>query len=188
MANEEWGPLAGLMGTWESGYDGLDVAFHNDEGKIAETAFRERTTFKPFGPVDNGQQCLYGLDYRTAAWKKGDDNPFHTEVGYWMWDANESQVMRCFMIPRASALIAGGTVEPDATTFKLGAVLGSNSYGILSNKHLDRVAKTTRFEVTVTIDGDTFSYDETSVVEHRKSEAVIMHTDRNTLKRVSWDA
>ncbi len=188
MANEEWGPLAGLIGTWESGYDGLDVSYHNDLGKIAETPFREKTTFKPFGPVDNGEQCLYGLDYRTAAYREGEDSPFHTEVGYWMWDANAKQVMRCFMVPRASTLIAGGSVEPDDTTFKLEAVLGSNTYGILSNKFLDEVAKTTRFDVTVTVEGDTFSYDETTVVEHVKFPTVIMHTDRNSLRRISWDA
>jgi hypothetical protein len=188
MANEEWGPLAGLIGTWESGFDGLDVSFHNDNGKIAETPYREKTTFKPFGPVDNGDQCLYGLDYRSAAYREGEDNPFHTEVGYWMWDAQAKQAMRCFSIPRASTLIAGASVEPTATTFKLEAVLGSNTYGILSNKYLDEIAKTTRFEVTVTIDGDTFSYDETTVAEHQKYPTIIMHTDRNTLKRVSWDA
>jgi hypothetical protein len=39
--------------------------------------------------------------------------------------------------------------------------------------------------VTITVSGDTFSYDETIVVEHQKSQTIIMHTDRNTLKRVS---
>lgn len=188
MTYEEWGPLAGLVGTWESGFTGLDVAFHNDKGKIAETPFRESTTFKPFGPVDNGQQSLYGLDYRTAAWKEGEQVPFHTEVGYWMWDGTNHQVIRCFLIPRASALIAGATVEPDATSFKLEATLGSNTYGILSNKYLDAVAKTTRFDVTVTLGHDTFSYDETTVVEHQHHPTIIMHTDRNTLRRVSWEA
>jgi hypothetical protein len=38
--------------------------------------------------------------------------------------------------------------------------------------------------VTVTLDANTFSYDETIVVEHRKGQTVIMHTDRNTLMRV----
>ncbi len=105
-----------------------------------------------------------------------------------MWDSVNNQVMRCFLIPRASALIAGATVEPGATTFKLEAVLGSNTYGILSNKYLDEIAKTTRFDVTVTIGDDTFSYDETTVVEHQKHPTIIMHTDRNTLARVSWEA
>ncbi|HUV57884.1 MAG TPA: heme-binding beta-barrel domain-containing protein [Acidimicrobiales bacterium] len=188
MANEEWGPLAGLIGTWESGLDGLDVSFHNDEGKVAETPYREKTTFKPFGPVDNGDQCLYGLDYRTAAYRQGEDNPFHTEVGYWMWDATNKQVTRCFVIPRAQVLMAGATVEPDATSFTLESTLGSVTYGILSNRHLDEFAHTTRFDVTVSFTEDTFSYDETTVIEHKRSPTVIMHTDRNTLKLVSREA
>ena len=185
LAQEQWGPLAGLIGNWKSGLDGLDVSFHNDSGKIAETVFREKTTFSPFGPVENVDRSLYGLDYRTGAWREGEETPFHTEVGYWMWDATNKQVMRCFTFPLAVTLIAGATVEPDATSFRLEAVLGSNTYGILSSPYLDEVARTTRFEVTITLGGDTFSYDETIVVEHQKSQTVIMHTDRNTLKRVS---
>ena len=47
---------------------------------------------KPFGPVDNGTQALYGLDYRMAAWRGDEENPFHTEVGYWLWDAADRAV------------------------------------------------------------------------------------------------
>lgn len=184
MAFEEWGPLAGLIGNWE-GDQGLDVSFHNDEGKIAETPYREKTSFKPFGPVDNGRQCLYGLDYRTAAWRGDEENPFHTEVGYWMWDAADSQVMRCFLVPRASAIIAGATVAADAKVFTLAAEIGSNVYGVLSNRYLDEIARTTRFDVTLTVNEDSFSYDETTVVEHQRTGGVVMHTDRNTLKLVS---
>ncbi len=187
MSYEEWGPLGLLVGTWESGWDGLDVSYHNENGKVAETVYREKTTFKPFGPVDNGDQHLYGLDYRTSVYREGEDNPFHTEVGYWMWDGDRRQVMRCFLVPRASAVIAGGTVAPDATRFDLHAELGSNVYGILSNPYLDEVARTTRFDVTIGVAGDTFTYDETTVVEHQRWPTVIMHTDRNTLTRVSWD-
>jgi hypothetical protein len=185
---EEWGPLAGLVGTWESGYDGLDVSYHNEDGKIDETPYRERTTFAAFGPVDNGEQSLYGLDYRTAIYRRDEERPFHTEVGYWMWDAGERQVIRCFIMPRGQAVIAGGMVEPGATTFRLRATLGSDTYGILSNLYLDRFAHTTRFDVTVTLAGETFSYDETTVVEHKSWPAVVLHTDRNTLTRVSRDA
>ncbi len=185
MARELWGPLAGLIGTWESGLVGLDVAFHNDLGKIHETPFRERTTFQPFGPIETGEQCLYGLDYRTAVWRQDDDRPFHSEVGYWMWDAQDQQVTRCFVLARAQALIAGGTVEPDATSFRLEARIGSNTYGILSNQHMDEVAHTTRFDVTISFSEDTFTYDETTVIEHKKYPSVVMHTDRNTLTLIS---
>jgi hypothetical protein len=183
-AGNEWGPLTGLIGAWESGPNGLDLSFHNDSGKIGETTYRERTTFEPFGPVDQGERRLYGLDYRTLAWRKDEDVPFHREVGYWIWDAGNHQVMRCFTSPLAVTLIAGATVEPTATTFRLEAVLGSNTYGILSSRHLDEAARTTRFEVTVHVDVDAYSYDQTTVVEHRKSQTIIMHTDRNTLARV----
>ena len=49
------------------GFKGIDVSFHNEDGKIGETGYFERSTFKPFGPVANGVQELYGLDYRMAA-------------------------------------------------------------------------------------------------------------------------
>jgi len=35
--------------------------------------------------VDNGSQSLYGLDYKSAMWRWDEENPFHTEVGYWLW-------------------------------------------------------------------------------------------------------
>ena len=185
MANEEWGPLAGLIGDWE-GDQGLDVSFHNDKGKIAETGYFEKSSFKPFGPVDNGAQQLFGLDYRTTAWRKGEEHldPYHTEVGYWLWDAANKQVMRCFMVPRGSTIIAGGTAEASATEYVMGATLGSTSYGILSNQFLDEFAKTIGFDVTIKIEGDSFSYDETTTVEHAKTADLILHTDRNTMKRV----
>ena len=189
MANEEWGPLAGLIGTWE-GAQGIDVSFHNEKGKIGETGFFERTTFKPFGPVANGAQELYGLDYRTTAWRTGEEhlNPFHTEVGYWLWDAEHGQVMRCFMVPRGSVIIAGGGAAAAAREFTMSAKLGLATYGILSNEYLNKNARTVQFDVTIKIDGDSFSYDETTVYEHYTTKEPVLHTDRNTLTLVSRDA
>ena len=89
---------------------------------------------KAFGPVDNGTQHLYGLDYRMAAWRSGEEIPFHTEVGYWLWDGATGEIMRCFMVPRGSTLIAGGVAQPGDTTFDLEATVGDETYGILSNK------------------------------------------------------
>ena len=86
MANEEWGPLAALIGDWE-GTAGLDVAFSHERNQVWETPFSEKVTMKPFGPVQNGSQTLFGLDYKTAMWRGSEENPFHTEVGYWLWDA-----------------------------------------------------------------------------------------------------
>lgn len=187
MANgAELGPLAALVGTWE-GDEGVDVAFLHGEGKIGETPYRERTTFSPFGPVDNGQQCLYGLDYRTSAFRPGEELPFHTEVGYWLWDASAGQVMRCFMVPRGSTILAGGAATAASRTFTMQAEVGSETYGILSNPYLAKAARTVRYQVTVDIaeDGVSYSYSSTTTIEHGRCDEPLAHTDRNRLRLVS---
>lgn len=183
-AHEPWGPLAPLIGEWE-GDEGIDVSFNNEQGKVVETPFREKTSMKPFGPVENGQQTLYGLDYRTAAWRAAEENPFHTEVGYWLWDAAGGVVMRCFMVPRGSTILAGAEVTPDARGFQMTAQLGSEVFGIMSNPFLARVARTTSYAVTVTVNGDgSWSYDETTTIEHARLADVVVHTDRNRMRKV----
>ncbi|HWE68353.1 MAG TPA: heme-binding beta-barrel domain-containing protein [Acidimicrobiales bacterium] len=184
-AGPEWGPLARLAGVWE-GDQGEDVAYSNEKGEIGLTPYREHTEFKPFGPVENGIQSLYGLDYRMAAWRGTEENPFHTEVGYWLWDATDGQVMRCFLIPRGSALIAGGSVAPDATSFTLTSEVGSETYGILSNNFLAAQARTVRYEVEIAISDDgVFTYEEVSLIEHGKLPEHLSHTDRNTLHKIA---
>ena len=179
----ELGPLRGLVGVWE-GDGGIDVAFIHSRGKVGEQAFRERATFNPFGPVDNGDQSLYGLDYRTAAWREEDEDPFHTEVGYWLWDAGAGQVMRCFMVPRGSTILAGGPAHADDVQFTMQAEVGSETYGILSNIYLARAARTVLYQVTVAIGDQTFSYESTTTIEHARTSEPLEHTDRNVLRRV----
>ena len=179
------GPFAPLAGIWE-GTDGIDVAFNNETGKVKETPYRERVVFNPFGPVDNGTQCLFGLDYRMAAWRDGEEDPFHTEVGYWLWDAADGQVMRCFMVPRGSTLIAGGPATADSRKLVLQAEVGSESYGILSNLYLSGAARTVLYQCSLDIGDESWSYEQTTTVELAKRPGTpFAHTDRNTLKRVS---
>ena len=109
MANE-WGPLGSLAGEWE-GEGGLDTAYSHSQDKVLATPFLEKLTFKPFGPVDNGSQHLYGLDYKSAMWRGNEENPFHTEVGYWLWDGATGEVMRGFVVPRGITVLAGGTAD-----------------------------------------------------------------------------
>ena len=181
--HEEWGPLAKLVGTWE-GDKGVDVSIHHDEREPEETKFRERATFEPFGPVNNTGQVLYGLDYRTQAWPLGDENPFHMEVGYWLWDAAAGLVMRCFMVPRGQTILAGGKAAAHGNRFTMRAEVGSESLGILSNPHMAEHARTTLYTCDVAIDGDTWSYDESLTIALRKIGKDYVHRDRNTLRRV----
>ena len=95
----EWGPLQALVGEWEA-EGGLDTAFSHARNEVIDTPYLEKLTMKPFGPVENGRQSLYGLDYKSAMWRGSEDNPFHTEVGYWLWDEATGEVLRGFVVPR----------------------------------------------------------------------------------------
>jgi hypothetical protein len=182
---DEWGPLAGLVGEWEA-EGGLDTAYSHSRHEVVGTPYLEKVTFKPFGPVDNGSQALYGLDYKTAMWRGDEQNPFHTEVGYWLWDAATGEVLRGFVVPRGITVLAGGTTTADATSFTLSARPGQAGYAIGENRYLADHASTLSYDVTITIDraADTWSYDETTMLKMAEFEEPFAHTDHNTLRRV----
>lgn len=181
-ATDELGPLARLVGTWE-GDKGEDLSPSDTRGD-GRNVYRERMVFEPTGRVDNHEQILFGLRYRTTAWRLGADAPFHEELGYWMWDAAHGQVMRCFLVPRGISVIAGGTAAADDTSFSLAATLGSPTYGICSNPFLDAQFKTVRYELTLTLHPDgSLSYDENTMMQLPDRARLFQHTDANTLRR-----
>lgn len=186
LTTANFGPLLAMAGTWE-GHGGVDFSFHHEEGATGDTSYFERVTFSTFGPVDNGSQHLYGLDYRMAAWRSTelDQDPFHTECGYWLYDPEAEQIMRCFMVPRGTVVIAGGTCAADATTFEINAELGSTNYGILENMYLAENASTVAYNATITVGDGEWSYEEDSVLRMAGRDELLHHTDRNTLTKVA---
>jgi len=176
------GPLAALAGTWQ-GDRGIDIS--RIKSKETKTKFREKIVFEPLGPVNNGPQKLYGLRYSMTAWRLGEDDGFHEELGYWLWDAENKQVLRCFMVPRGVVINAGGDAEADSKSFHLEAEVGSETYGILSNKYLDETYKTKKYVLDVTVHDDgKFSYKEDTQLWIPINEAIFHHTDENTLEKV----
>ncbi|MCU1356780.1 MAG: hypothetical protein JWM89_2198 [Acidimicrobiales bacterium] len=179
----DWGPLTGLIGEWQ-GQGGLDRAFSHARGEVISTPYLEKLTMKPFGPVDNGSQSLYGLDYKTAMWRDDEENPFHTEVGYWLWDAAAGEILRGFVVPRGITVLAGAIgVAADATSFTLTATLGDARYGISENAYLGERASSRSYEATITTDANgTWSYDETTTLHMAEFPGEpFLHTDANTL-------
>ena len=152
---------------------------------MLDTPYLEKVTFKPFGPVANGRQELYGLDYRTAMWRGSEENPFHTEVGYWLWDAATGEVLRGFVVPRGITVLAGGTAAADATSFTLSAAPGHPQYSIGENKYLAENVSTLSYEVTITINDDgTWAYAETTMLRMVEMDEPFAHTDHNTMHKV----
>jgi hypothetical protein len=185
MSNEvlsQLGPLAALAGVWE-GDKGDDIAPSDDRG-IENNKFHERITFEPIKPVQNHEQSLYGLRYSKVAWRIGETDAFHEETGYWLWDPAAGHAMRCFIVPRGVAVIAGGSATPQAKAFTLAAELGSPTYGICSNTFLHENFRTVRFEVKVTIHSEnSFSYEEDTVLQMPGQSELFHHRDKNTLVR-----
>lgn len=178
------GPLAALAGEWE-GDTGDDVAPSDDRG-VENNKYREKMVFVPFGPTDNHEQKLWGLRYSTTAWRLGEPDPFHEELGYWLWDPREKQVMRCFLVPRGVALIAGGTAEASARELQLSAKLGSSTYGICSNPFLDREFKTVAYELTIKIlDANRFQYSEDTQLIIKDKKEIFHHRDSNVMKKIN---
>jgi len=184
MANE-WGPLEALAGDWE-GDGGIDTAYSNSKGEVIETPYLEKLTFKPFGPVDNGKQSLYGLDYKTAMWRDDEENPFHTEVGYWLWDSATNEVLRGFVVPRGITILAGGVASADAKSWTMYAKQGDPHYNIGENMYLGQHAATVAYDLTMTLNSDgSWSYEESTTLRMGVMDgAMFAHTDTNTLKRV----
>lgn len=183
---QNFGPLLAMAGTWE-GHGGVDLSFHHADDETGDTSYFERVSFSTFGPVDNGSQHLFGLDYRMAAWRSTelDQDPFHTEVGYWLYDPAEKQIMRCFVIPRGAVVLAGGSCEPDATSFEMEAELGASNYGVLENLYLADNASTERYTLSITLGEGEWSYEEDSVLRMAGRDELLHHTDRNTLTKVA---
>jgi hypothetical protein len=180
---DEWGPLGALAGEWE-GEGGLDSAFSHARNEVVATPYSEKLTLKPFGPVDNGSQHLYGLDYRSAMWRGDEENPFHTEVGYWLWDGATGEVVRGFVVPRGITTLAGGVAAADATSFQLSAKQGDPQYTIGENRYLAQNASTLSYDVTIAINADgTWSYDETTMLHMKEFPEPFAHTDHNTLHK-----
>lgn len=178
-----WGPIEGLAGTWE-GDGGLDSSWSHVEGKVLATPYRERVTFVPFGPVVNGRQAVYGLDYRSSMWRGDEALPFHTEVGYWLWDAATGEVMRAFVVPRGITVFASGVAAADAAAFTLTARAGDPRTGIGESLYLSQNAATLSWTGEITVGDGTWGYQETTMLQMKEFPDPFSHTDHNTLHRV----
>jgi hypothetical protein len=151
---------------------------------VLGTPYLEKCSLKAFGPIVNGSQHLYGLDYKSTMWRGNEEIPFHAEVGYWLWDAATGEVLRGFVIPRGITVLAGGIAAADATEFILKASQGDAQYRICQSMYLAKNATALSYEVSISSGDDTWSYDETTMLRLNEFDEPFAHTDHNTLHRV----
>lgn len=181
----DYGPLTGLIGTWQ-GDKGMDVAPEPDGTE--ESPYFETLTFTPIGDVTNAEeQVLVGLRYQQTVSRKSNNKVFHDQCGYWMWDKAAGTISHSLLIPRAVGVIAGGVAKTEAgssaVTFEVKAGLHNPDWSIVQQPFMRDKAKTVAFNAKFTVDGDTLSYTETTVLDIYGKK--FQHTDGNTLRRVN---
>ncbi len=181
----DYGPLAGLIGTWQ-GNRGLDVSPEPNDGTEINPYY-ETITFEVAGDVDNAEtQKLVVIRYHQVVQRKSNDEVFHDQVGHWMWDAKAGVVMQSLAIPRGVCLVAGGKAETvkdeiGSIVLSVAAKLGDPDWGIVESPFMRDNASTLEYRHEMIISPDRLSYDQTTVLDiyGRRFD----HTDESVLTR-----
>jgi hypothetical protein len=181
-----YGPLAALIGIWE-GDRGVDLAPEPDGEE--RNPYYETLTFEAAGDVSNAEeQTLAVVHYKQIVSRKSNDEVFHHQVGYWLWDAADDTIVESFTIPRAVAVVAGGKLgQPanleDELVFDVAADAASPEFGIVQAPFMYNKARTTAFTHTITVTGDEMHYTQSTILDIYDKRSYD-HKDVNTLQRV----
>jgi len=176
------GPLTGMAGVW-TGTRGLDTSPKADGPE--KQAYIEHYELQPIDAQTNGPQLFYGLRYHTRIVKPDDVETFHDQVGYWLWEPATGALILTLSIPRGQTAMAVGSAAADAKTFRLEAVRGSLTNGIVSNPFLEYAFRTESYVITVAINADgTWSYEQETRLTIPGQAEPFRHTDRNTLRKI----
>ncbi len=178
----DYGPLSGLIGVWK-GDKGLDVA-PTTEGE-SKIPYHETINFSAIGTVTNaGKQTLSVLHYRQIVQRKEDNEIFHDETGYWMWDPDTKFVMHSLQIPRGVCVLAGGHYSGENDTkeqvvIDVSATIEGPDWKIIQAPFMMDNARTTEFRQVLKIGAGELYFSETTMLEiYGKT---FTHTDENTL-------
>lgn len=177
----DYGPLAGLIGTWKSApQGGVDVAPGRAGSKVgkgnpAVSPYYETITFTPAGgAVNASEQHLAALYYRQQVFRKSDNKQFHDQTGYLLYDKKDQKVYDAFCIPRGVCAVAEGA--PGATM-----TLKTRSKGEAETQYMLKNDNTKAFSVTYTLSGNTLKYaQKTDLQVYGKP---FTHTDSSTLEK-----
>ncbi|MCP4459505.1 MAG: FABP family protein [Cytophagales bacterium] len=180
----DYGPLQELIGVWK-GDKGMDIAPEPDGTE--ENPYYETITYTAAGDVTNAElQVLSVVHYRQIVTRKSNDEVFHDETGYWLWDPREEVIMHSLVIPRGVCLLAGANHqnlkdEEDNVIIEVEASIDNRDWGIVQSPFMQNNAKTTAFRHKIIVGNGKMSYSETTMLDiyGRTFE----HTDQNELSR-----
>ena len=178
----DYGPLEVLIGVWK-GDKGKDVA--PEPSGEENNPYFETITFTAIGDVTNADsQVLSVLRYHQVVQRKSNNEVFHDETGYWMWDPKEEIIMHSLVIPRAVSVLAGGKhngqrIADGSMILKVSAKIDGEKWGILQSPFMQKNARTTEFRQKIIVSNGKLSYLETTML--KIYGRVFEHTDQNEL-------
>lgn len=180
----DYGPLQKLIGIWK-GDKGLDIA--PDPDGTEENPFHETLEFTAVGDVTNAEaQTLAVIRYLQKVYHKEHGEQIHDQTGYWLWDAQKEEIIHSLTIPRGVCVLAGGKVinsSKDEIVIEVQAAEDNKNYSIVQAPFMSDKAKTTAFELTLTLTNETLHYKETTHVNIYGGKD-FKHVDENHLTRV----
>ncbi len=180
----DYGPLTELIGVWK-GDRGMDVAPEPDGSE--NNPYYETITFDAIGDVTNAEsQNLAVLYYRQIVQHKSDDQVFHDETGYWMWDAAAQTIVHSLTIPRGVSVLAGGSHNGKKNSdgnyrLEVSAGCENKDWQIIQSPFMRDNARTTEFHHKIVVGNGKLSYSETMILDIYGR--VFEHTDQNDLIR-----
>lgn len=179
----DFGPLAQLVGEWESvEAGGVDVApakkgSEQAAGAPAVTPFFEKMTFEVAADAQNASdQELVALYYKQEVFRKSDGSKFHDQRGYFIYDAKNNMVYNSFCVPRTTCVTVEGAAGHKMT-------LNAPARGIAESSYMTKNASTTGFSMEISIEDNKLTYSQNTLLDiYGKS---LSHTDSSTLIKVT---
>ncbi|MEM7549778.1 MAG: heme-binding beta-barrel domain-containing protein [Bacteroidota bacterium] len=178
----DYGPLHKLVGKW-AGNKGSDISPLPDGS--TETPYHEEIELFASGNLKNAQtQTVSMLRYHRVVRRSSNNEVFHDESGYYIWDAENEIVINAFVLPRGISVLASGNYKEidGEIEMDLEADCDESCWGILQSPFLEKKAKTSAYSKKIKIGKDYWSYKEKTVLDiYGKS---FDHFDSNTLSLV----
>ncbi len=182
----DYGPLAQLIGKW-SGAKGLDTA-PDKNANADESKFTDEMVFTVAGAAENAEeQELVAVKYHHVVRRAENGLIFHDQIGHWIYEPGTGTIMHSLTIPRGVCVLAGGKYQDKngESVFKVEAHAGSETFGIVQSPFMFEKAKTTAFQMELTVKGNELGYREvTSLHIYGKD---FEHIDQSRLDRVTYD-
>ena len=186
ISGVDYGPLHALIGQW-LGTRGMDVA-PDANAQPDRTEFTDEIIFVPAGPAENAEeQELVSVRYHHTVRKTENGKIFHDQIGHWIYEPATGLIMHSLAIPRAVVLLAGGQLSVSDTGWSANvrAESGDSAFGIVQSPFMLKKAKTRAFEMSLQLEGDLLTYEETTYLHIYGSD--FDHVDKSSLRRVVYD-